>query len=121
MREILIDIIMWIIPISPVIIWLIAVLADYWKNRKSNKNKRMPRFNIIHWLIFPRDVPDEKRTPYEMDYKLLYKRYPSRLEIFRYYTPKIEPAYIFAWIVIMVGCLALVILFLLLKKIMISV
>lgn len=80
----------------------------------------MKRFNIIHWLIFPRDVPDEKRTPYEMDYKLLYKRYPSGLEIFRYYT-KIEPAYILVWIVIIVGCLALVILLLLLKKLMISV
>ncbi len=81
----------------------------------------MKRFNIIHWLIFPRDVPDEKRTPYEMDYKLLYKRYPSRLEIFRYYTPKIEPSYILVWVAIIALCLGIVILSLILKKLMISV
>lgn len=81
----------------------------------------MKRFNIIHWLIFPRDVPDEKRTPYEMDYKLLYKRYPSRLEIFRYYTPNIEPSYILAWVAIIALCLGIVILSLILKKLMISV
>ncbi|WP_291565308.1 hypothetical protein [Bacteroides sp.] len=81
----------------------------------------MKRFNIIHWLIFPRDVPDEKRTPYEMDYKLLYKRYPSRLEIFRYYTPKIEPSYILVWVAIIALCLGIVMLSLILKKIMISV
>ena len=81
----------------------------------------MKRFNIIHWLIFPRDVPDEKRTPYEMDYKLLYRRYPSRLEIFRYYTPKIEPSYILVWVAIIALCLGIVMLSLILKKIMISV
>ena len=81
----------------------------------------MKKFNIIHWLIFPRDVPDEKRTPYEMDYKLLYKRYPSRLEIFRYYTPKIEPSYILVWVAIIALCLGIVILSLILKKLMISV
>lgn len=81
----------------------------------------MKRFNIIHWLIFPRDVPDEKRTPYEMDYKFLYKRYPSRLEIFRYYTPKIEPSYILVWVAIIALCLGIVILSLILKKLMISV
>lgn len=81
----------------------------------------MKRFNIIHWLIFPRDVPDENRTPYEMDYKFLYKRYPSRLEIFRYYTPKIEPSYILVWVAIIALCLGIVILSLILKKLMISV
>lgn len=81
----------------------------------------MKRFNIIHWLIFPRDVPDEKRTPYEMDYKLLYKRYPSRLEIFRYYTPNIEPTGVLVWFTIIVVCLALVILCLHIKTVVICV
>lgn len=81
----------------------------------------MKRFNIIHWLIFPRDVPDEKRTPYEMDYKLLYKRYPSRLEIFRYYTPDIGLKDVLHLLAIIALCLGIVILSLILKKLMISV
>lgn len=107
------------LPVMPVIFWLIVALCQ--GNRKSNKNKRMPRFNIIHWLIFPRDVPDEKRTPYEMDYKLLYKRYPSRLEIFRYYTPRIKPTDILVCLIILIVCLMAAMSYILLKKLMISV